>query len=227
MNDTTATRIRVLVVDDHPMTQAGLRNFMRASPDLTLVGMVDSGEEAIDFCDQQEPDVVLMDLLMPGIGGIAATRAIKERHPNVRIIALTSSEESDTIREELEAHATGYLFKSATAFELAYAIRSAMQGRSVLSEEADKALVANGRNARKSQVQKSDSIDELTDRELEVLRLVASGLTNKKISEQLSIELPTVKFHLRNLFIKLSAAGRSQLIARAYHLNLLSVPDGR
>jgi len=227
MSDITTMKIRVLVVDDHPMTQAGLRNFMRATPDLTLVGMVDSGEEAVAFCDRQEPDVILMDLLMPGMGGVAATRAIKERHPAVRVIALTSSEESDTVRAEMEAHATGYLLKNATAFELAYAIRSAMQGRSILSEEADKAL-AQSHNDREAQPQTSDLIEGLTDREREVLSLVADGLTNAQIGEQLSIELPTIKYHLRNLFTKLRVEGRSELIARAYQAKLISPKtDGR
>src|SRR4029453_15905670 len=90
--------IKVLVVDDHPLTQAGLGNIMTAFPDLELVGAVESGEEAVAFCDHNEPDIILMDLLMPGMGGVAATRTIKERHPNIHIIALTSSEESDVVR---------------------------------------------------------------------------------------------------------------------------------
>ena len=206
--------IKVLVVDDHPLTQAGLGNFMSAFPDLSLVGMVDTGEEAIAFCEHDEPDVILMDLLMPGMGGVAATRVIKERHPDVRIIALTSSAESDSVKAALQAHAIGYLLKTATAFELAFAIRSAMDGRSVISEEADKVLAQSRRET-------PEFSGELTDRERQVLGLVALGMSNKQVAEQLSIELPTVKFHLRNLFVKLGTTRRSELITRAYQMKLL------
>src|SRR4051812_12663344 len=209
-----SSTIKVLVVDDHPLTQAGLSNFMAAFPDLSLVGVVGSGEEAIEYCDHDEPDVILMDLLMPGMGGVAATRVIKERHPGVRVIALTSSSESESVKAAMQAQATSYLLKTASAFELAFAIRSAMDGRSVISEEANKVLAQSRQETR-------EFSGELTERERQVLGLVARGLSNKQIAEQLSIEMPTVKFHLRNLFVKLGTSRRSELITRAYQMKLL------
>src|SRR5687767_13456127 len=110
VNETST--IRVLIVDDHPLAQSGMRNFLAAFPDMELVGAVDSGEAALAFCEREEPDVILMDLLMPGMGGIEATRQIKERHPTVQIIALTSSEDSELVRQALQAKAIGYLLKN-------------------------------------------------------------------------------------------------------------------
>jgi DNA-binding NarL/FixJ family response regulator len=164
--------IKVLIVDDHPLTQAGLRTFMYAFPDLVYMGASDTGEQALEFCDHEEPDVVLMDLLMPGMGGVAAIRAIKERHPKVEVIALTNADDGEMVREALRAKATGYLVKTATAFELAYAIRAARQGQPVLSEEASKALARSAGEAR-------EILAELTTREREVLDLVAQGLSNE------------------------------------------------
>ena len=119
--------IKVLVVEDHPLTQAGLRSFLAAFPDLLLLGMVDSGESAIRFCAQTEPDVILMDLIMPGMDGVTATRAIKERHANIKVIVLTNSDDSATINDALQAGASNYLLKTSSAFELASAIRAAQR----------------------------------------------------------------------------------------------------
>jgi DNA-binding NarL/FixJ family response regulator len=120
--------IKVLIVDDHPLSQAGLRNFLYAYPDLAYMGAVDSGEQALAFCEYEEPDVILMDMLMPGMGGVAATRALKAQHPNVQIIALASSDEDDLVLEALQAKALSFLVKTTTASELAYAIRAAKWG---------------------------------------------------------------------------------------------------
>jgi NarL family two-component system response regulator LiaR len=210
-----ASTIKVLIVDDHPLTQAGLRNFLYAFPDLVYLGAADNGEQALAFCEREEPDVILMDLLMPGMGGVAATRTIKERHPKVQVIALTSSDETDLVRDALQAKAISYLLKTATAFELAYAIRAARQGRPVLSEEASDAL------DRRAQ-QDPAVIADLTAREAEVLNLVAQGLSNKDISDQLQVKLPTVKFHLRNLYTKLGVASRTELMTRVHQLGLIS-----
>src|SRR5829696_907709 len=130
--------IKVLIVDDHPLAQEGLRNFLSAFPDLHCMGAVDSGEQALAFCEREEPDVVLMDLLMPGIGGIEATRLLTERHPEVEVIALTSGAQDDLIRQVMRVNASGYLVKTAPAHEMAYAIRTAKHGRAEPSGEADR-----------------------------------------------------------------------------------------
>src|SRR5438046_8104438 len=116
---------KVLIVEDHPLAQAGLRNFVEAFPDLVFLGAVDSGEQALAFCESEEPDVVLMDLRMRGMGGVAATRALKEGHPKVQVIALTSSHEGELMREALRANDIGYLVTSATTVALAHTIRDA------------------------------------------------------------------------------------------------------
>ena len=208
--------IKVLIVDDHPLVQAGLRNFLYSFPDLEFLGAMDSGEAAVTFCEEEEPDVILMDLLMPGMGGVAAIRMIKERHPKVQVIALTSADKSELVREALHAKAIGYLLKTASAFELAYAIRAAKRGRQVLSEEASASLASGASSPAPT------TVADLTTREREVLDMVAHGLSNTQITEALQIRLPTVKFHLRNLYTKLDVGGRAELITRAHQLGLLS-----
>jgi two-component system, NarL family, response regulator LiaR len=120
--------IKVLIVDDHPLSQAGLRNFVYAFPDLALMGAADTGEQALAFCEREEPDVILMDLLMPSMEGAAAIHALKEQHPDVQIIALGSPDEDDLVIEALHANALSLLDKTATASELVFAIRAAGQG---------------------------------------------------------------------------------------------------
>jgi NarL family two-component system response regulator LiaR len=192
-----------------------MRNFLAAFPDMELVGAVDSGEAAIAFCEREEPDVILMDLLMPGMGGIEATRQIKERHPDVQIIALTSSEDSELVRQALQAKAIGYLLKNISSFELAYAIRAAKSGRPVLSQEATDALV-------RMVNQPASGADDLTEREREVLTLVTRGLSNDQVADQLAISPATVKFHLRNLYVKFGVSGRAELIAFTYRQGLVT-----
>jgi len=181
---------------------------------MAYMGAVDSGEQALAFCEHDEPDVILMDLRMPGMGGVAATQALKERHPEVQVIALSSSDDGEQVKEALRAKASGYVVKTASAFELAHAIRAARHGQQVLSEDARKSLL-------RSAGQVPEIKTDLTKREREVLDLVALGLSNEQIADQLPLTLPTVEFDLRNLCMKLGVQGRSGLVARAYQLGLL------
>lgn len=209
-----AEPIRVLIVDDHPLAQSGMRNFVAAFRDLQLVATASSGEEALELVEREPPDVILMDMLMPGLGGVATTRRITERFPGVRVIALTSSQDSALIKEALQAGATSYLLKTISAVDLAHAIRAAHRGQAVLAPEVTEALV---HTLRAETAPGSD----LTAREREVLQLVAQGLSNVQVGQQLSISRSTVKFHLASIFSKLGVTNRPELIALAYQQHLV------
>ena len=209
-----ADSIRVLVVDDHPVVTRGLGAMLFATEGLDLVGTAESAEEAIQFCDQNRPDVILMDMVMPGMNGVEAIQTILARHPQTRIIALTSFRESDLVQAALKAGATGYMLKNATAAELVAAIRAAHQGQTTLSAEVTQVLVQSTVNP--------PCKPDLTEREIDVLALVTQGLTNNQIAEELDISLSTVQFHISNIFSKLGVSSRVEAAVLAERLNLLS-----
>lgn len=210
----TPKLIRVVVVDDHPLAQAGARWFLKALPDVELVGIAESGVTAIELCALLQPDVVLMDVVMPEMDGIAATRALLARFPQIKVIMLTSTSESATVQQALQAGAKGFLLKNVSALELAEAIRAAVAGRSPLAPEASEALVRAMRDA-------SMPGGALTEREREVLSLLAEGLANAEIAERLHISRATVKFHVGSIFIKLGVNTRAEAIALAYRKRLV------
>jgi len=206
--------IRVLIVDDHSLVRSGLELFLMAFDDLELVGQAASGEEAIQVCYRLQPDVVLMDLAMPGMGGAAATRAIREQSPRVRVIALTNFQDVEVVREALQAGAISYLLKNVTADELATAIRAAHAGRSTLAPEATQALIRAT-----TQIQAPGG--DLTPREREVLAWMAKGLSNGEIAERLIVSPLTVKFHVSNILSKLCVTSRTEAVALAIQHNLI------
>jgi NarL family two-component system response regulator LiaR len=204
-----------MIVDDHPIVRNGLEASLLADPDLELFGMAKSGAEAMVLCKHSTPDVILMDLVMPDMDGLETTRAILDRHPQVKIIILTSFPEEDLVQRALQSGAIGYLLKNVSISTLSNAIRSAYSGQSTLSPEATEILIQS-----KS---KSQNLGyDLSSRELQVLALVAEGLSNEEIAEQLVISPYTVKNHVSACISKLGANNRTQAVKIAIDNGLLS-----
>jgi two-component system NarL family response regulator len=200
-------KIRVLVVDDHPVVREGLTLFLAGQDDFELAGQASSGEEAVEMVNQIKPNVILMDLKMPGIGGIEAIRQIKKDNPTVKILALTVYTEDEYVKEALRAGAQGYLLKEVSQAELLEAIRAVMRDESYLAPKVAVALV--------SELDESKKRARLTKREKEVLQCMAEGLTNKEIADRLNLGVETIKTHARNIYEKLGAADRAQAVAIA------------
>jgi NarL family two-component system response regulator LiaR len=212
----TPQTIQVMLVDDHNVVRSGLATFLKAYDDLELVGEAKNGLEALNLCHIKKPDVILMDLMMPEMDGIAATRAILADYPEIKIIAMTSFEEEELVQGVLAAGAMGYLLKNVTADDLAKAIRDAVLGRATLSPEAATALIHATRPT------KQPSFD-LTDREMQVLNLVVQGQSNQQIADALVITLATVKAHISNILAKLEVSSRAEAIAYAIKHKIVSL----
>lgn len=212
------TPTRVLVVDDHAVVRGGLRLFLLAFDDLDLVGEANSGERALALCADLQPDVVLMDLVMPGMGGVEAIRLLRQRHPQVQVIALTSFQEKEMVREALQAGAIGYLLKNVSADDLAAAVREAHAGRSTLAPEAIQALIQMEPAPRISEQDLALAF-ELTPREQEVLALMVEGLSNPDIAERLVVSRSTAKAHVSNILSKMGVSNRAEAISLALQYN--------
>jgi NarL family two-component system response regulator LiaR len=208
-------QIRVLVVDDHPITRAGLALFLKAHDDLALVGEAASGEDALAICEEASPDVVLMDLKLPGMDGVDAMQAIRERQPQVQVIMLTSYPDPSFVEHAVQQGAVGYLLKNVSAQELVDAIHSANQGQPVLAREATEALV---QAVRQQPVRPND----LTEREKQVLALLVEGMSNAQIAERLIVSRATVKFHVGGILAKLGASSRAEVITMAWQRRLVT-----
>jgi len=208
--------IQVMLVDDHNVVRSGLAVFLRAYEDLELMAEAKNGLEALNLCHKNQPDVILMDLMMPEMDGISATWAFLADYPDVKIIAMTSFEEEELVHGVLAAGAIGYLLKNVTADELAKAIRDAFSGRSTLSPEATRVLIQATRPA------KQPSCD-LTEREREVLNLVVQGNSNQQIADVLFISLATVKAHISSILSKLQVSSRAEAIAYAIKHKIASL----
>jgi DNA-binding NarL/FixJ family response regulator len=201
-----APRIRVLLVDDHAVVRRGLRGFFELLDDIVIVGEAEDGAQAVALVEEHEPDVVLMDLLMPVMDGIAATAEIKRRFPDVEVVALTSFIEEERVTAALEAGATGYLLKDADADDVAVAVRRAHAGEVHLDPQVARMLTRRIRNRR----DEDPPHEALTDREREVLSLVAKGHSNKEIAALLDITERTARTHVSNILGKLDLASRTQ-----------------
>lgn len=211
MND--EIKIRVMIVDDHAVVRSGLGAFLSVIPDLELVGEAENGELAVVRCGHLHPDVILMDLMMPGTDGVTATRLIREKYPQTQVIALTSFQEDELVQNAMRAGAIGYLMKNVSAQELTAAIRAAKSGKMTLSPEAVQALVHAS--------QQNDETESLTERERDVLRLMVDGLNNAEIAEDLVVSLSTVKYHISNILSKLGVENRVAAVTTAMQKKLV------
>jgi two-component system, NarL family, response regulator LiaR len=207
-----AAPIQVMIVDDHDMLREGLGSFLLAIPDLELVGEASGGAEAIQLCKELQPDVVLMDLVMPEVSGIEAISAIHQHNPEIRVLALSSFSEDRLVRSALQAGACGYLLKNISADKLAESIRMAAGGLSVIASEVTSSLVGQGG---------STAGPNLTDREQQVLRLIVAGDSNNQIAHKLGISEATVKTYVRNILSKLNVASRTEAASYALRYHLL------
>jgi NarL family two-component system response regulator LiaR len=205
---------RVAIVDDHAMVRSGLAAFLSVSDDFELVGEAENGQQALRLCAEQQPDVVLMDLIMPGMDGVATTRAIRERFPQIRVIALTSFPEDRLVQDVLEAGALSYLLKNVGADDLARAIRAARAGQPMLAPEAAQALITRV-------TQPKTPGHDLSPREREVLALMVQGLNNPDIAERLVVGRSTVKFHVSSILGKLGVQSRTEAVALAVQNRLV------
>lgn len=206
--------IRVMIVDDHAVVRSGLSAFLSVYDDLEFVGEAGGGLEAVRKCPELNPDVVLMDLVMPEVDGSEATRLIREACPHVQVIALTSYKEEELVQGALKAGAIGYLLKNVSADELAKAIHAAYAGRPTLAPEAAEVLI-------KAATHKDEPDPGLTDRELDILRLMVDGLSNPEIAKKLFVSRSTVKFHVSNVLMKLGATSRTEAVSMALHEKLV------
>lgn len=211
--------IRVLLVDDHSVVREGLRMFLGRDPELDVVGEAANGGEAIQLTRQLRPDVVLMDLLMPVLDGIKATATIRKELPETEVIALTSVLESASVVGAVKAGAIGYLLKDTQAPELRRAIKAAAAGQIQLSPQATAYLMR--------EVRTDATLEPLTERETNVLRLLAQGYSNKEIATHLRIVEDTVKTHVRHILAKLGVRSRTQAVLYALRLGLVSDTQGR
>lgn len=211
----SAQPIRVMLVDDHLMVRRGLATFLQVSDNLELVGEADDGETAVQLCGRILPDVILMDMVMPGMDGVTATRAIRQQFPSVQIIALTSFKEEELVQNALKAGAIGYLLKDVSAEELAQAIQGAYAGQTTLSAEVTQELVrANTRPLSPGH--------DLTEREHTVLALLVEGLNNTEIAERLVVSPSTIKSHVSHILAKLAVTSRTEAVALAVRHHLVA-----
>lgn len=207
--------IKVMIVDDHDMVRTGLRTYLMLEPKFLVIAEAGNGQAAVDFLDaspsEKRPDIILMDLMMPGMNGIEATKAIMEKYPDMKIVMLTSFLEDDKVYGAIEAGAVSYVLKTVSAEELIYAISGAFKGMPVMTADVSQALT---RGLRQRTAQAGD--EGLTEREKEVLLLIADGQSNKEIAEELHISVKTVKTHVSNLLMKCELEDRTQLAVLAH-----------
>jgi NarL family two-component system response regulator LiaR len=206
--------IRVVIVDDYLMVRRGIATFLSVFEDLELVGEASNGESAIRICSQVQPDVVLMDLVMPGMDGTVAIQTIRQQIPNIKVIALTSYKDEELVLDAVQAGAISYLLKDVTAEELAQAIRAAHAGRASLATEAAVALIHAAN-------QPAPLGHDLTNRELAVLSLMVDGLSNPQIAKKLVVGPSTIKTHVSSILSKLGVASRSEAVALAVRNHLV------
>lgn len=210
-------KIKVLIADDHPLVRYGIKTFLETYDDIYIVGEAENGREAIEICEEHLPDVVLMDVRMPGLNGIEATNHILKKRPNIKVIILTTFVDKELIENSLNAGASSYLLKNESGERIARVIRDAYQGKSNLSPEATKIMISEVRNPLSKRYQ-------LTKREKEILSLMVEGLSNKEIAKRLTLSTSTIQFHITNILSKFGVSKRTEAIYLALKRKLLKLP---
>jgi NarL family two-component system response regulator LiaR len=213
-------KIGVLIVDDHPVVRQGMKNFFEAEGELEVRGVAASGEEAIEAVERLHPEVVMMDLVMPGMSGVEAIRTIKESWPEIRVIVITTYAQDDKLFPAIKAGADGYLLKDTLPVDIIDAVKSVRVGRSVLHPDVAQKLMHSFSNRNKNSME-----EKLTPRETEVIELIACGLSNEEIANQLIISDKTVKTHVSNILHKLNLAHRTQAALYAINNRQISQTD--
>jgi DNA-binding NarL/FixJ family response regulator len=212
--------IRVVVADDHKVVRAGIRELLSDEPDITVVGEARDGREAVELALAERPDVVVMDINMPELSGVEATRQIRAAAPSVRVLVLTAYQDDPYIYGLLDAGATGYILKTAESGEIIRAVRATAAGQSALDPAVAPRLIARLTHS-------APQTDTLTERELEVLRLAARGQTNKQIGAALQISDRTVQNHLANVYAKLGVASRTEAVTVGLQRGLIALSEER
>jgi len=208
-----SSRIRVLLADDHAVVRQGVRQFLEEDPGIEVVAEASDGTEALRLVENHQPDVAVLDIRMPGMSGVGATRRIRERFPRVRVLVLTAYDDDPYVFALLEAGADGYLLKTATGDDLVHAVRTVHQGQAALSPQIASKVVRQATSRRPAGA--AGQVEPLTPRELEVLRLAARGMTNRAIGHELRISHRTVQGHLAGIYGKLNVASRTEAVTEA------------
>ncbi|MEA5568706.1 response regulator transcription factor [Anabaena sp. UHCC 0399] len=212
--DIITTPIRVITVDDHEIIRGGIKFLLFAFDDIELVGEARSGDEAVRLCEKLHPDVVLMDLMMVGMNGAEATKAVRKKYPKIQVLILTSFFENDLVQQAIQAGAIGYLLKGVSIDELADAIRAAAMGRSMLNKEVVQALLQPHKPS-------SQSLYELSKRQQEVLALLALGLSNEAIAQRMKLSPSTIRHHVSQVLNKLGVTNRTAAATRAVQVRFV------
>jgi two-component system response regulator NreC len=212
--------IRILIADDHGLLRAGLRALLNAEPDLDVVGEAMDGEQALKLTRSLQPDIVLMDISMPGCGGIEAAQLLTKEHANVRVLMLTVHEDTELLQEAIRSGAAGYIVKRAVESELVNAIRAVSRGDLYIHPVMTRALFSNTLPV---SAEKPETIEELTPREVEILRLLAQGHINREIAQLLSLSIRTVESHRANILGKLNLHSRVELVRYAKERGLITM----
>jgi len=209
----------MIIADDHELSRAGLRSMLASERWLELVGEASNGREAVALCRQLQPDLALLDVRMPEMDGLAATRSIKQACPKTSVLIITTHEHSDYLVAALKAGAAGYMLKDVTRQELLSAVRRVLRGESII--DSDVAARALQRLAREPSAYDGPAFERLTPRENQVLQLLAQGMTNREIAGQLTVSVGTVKIHVEHIIAKLGVSDRTQAAVRAVESGLL------
>jgi NarL family two-component system response regulator LiaR len=219
-------KIKVMLVEDHVLVREGTREMLDREEDLQVVAEAGDGEQAVQLATECCPDIIIMDVAMPKLNGIEATRQIKAANPTTSVLVLTAYDDDQYVFAFLEAGAAGYLLKDVSTSDLIQAIRAVRAGESVLHPAVARKVIDyfSHRSDRKHD-EESDSLERLTDREMEVLRLAGKGMTNREIASELTISIRTVQVHLSNVFSKLGVSSRTEAVLHALRLGWLTLED--